>query len=353
MPIKISFKVLAFIGIIFLLLAFLIKPYYNLVEEITETSPLKILLLEGNYKKTGDRINIVFLGKAGAQHDGPNLTDSILVGSYDIKNKKMISISVPRDIWSNTIKDKINSAYAYGEAKKKGGGMVLAKSEVGAIVGIPIHYAVVIDFEKFKELIDYLGGLDINVERSFDDYKFPVPGKETDDCNGDLEYKCRYRHISFKKGIIHMNGEEALIFVRSRNAQGEEGTDFARNDRQQKILQALSEKIVNRVKKLDVNEIRQMYQIIDKIVERDMQNSEAAYIAKRVLLARNISVKQISLVEDLFEIPRRVDYEGKFVLIPKEGSFTTIHEYIECVLNTNILEKCKMKLQNEGKKDQT
>ena len=67
-----------------------------------------------------------------------------------IQNKNWIP-----DIWSDTLQDKINTAYAYGEAKKTGGGLTLAKAELSNIIGQPVQYAAVIDFSKFETLIDF------------------------------------------------------------------------------------------------------------------------------------------------------------------------------------------------------
>ena len=95
---------------------------------------------------SSDRTNILLLGIGGGNHEGSDLTDTMMVLSLDNKKKTSAFISVPRDIWSETLKDRVNSAYHYGEEKKKGGGLLLAKVTVEDIVGMPIHYAVVVDF---------------------------------------------------------------------------------------------------------------------------------------------------------------------------------------------------------------
>jgi len=336
-PKKIFFAcILGIIAIGFYLIA---KPYLNFVKELTGVSAFRILLIPGEYKKTQEKVNFVLLGKGGVRHDGPNLTDSISVVSYDLQTKKITLISLPRDIWSTTLQDKINSAYAYGQARKKGGGITLAKSEIGAVVDLPIHYGVVIEFEKFKEIIDYVGGIEINVEQGFVDEKFPIGGKENDECQGDTEFKCRYETIAFKKGKQTMDGTKALNFVRSRNAQGEEGTDFARNKRQQKVIEALYEKLIGKVKEMRVETLRELYVLINKTVERDIKNKEAAYLARSFLFSKSIEVKELALPEEFFIVPPRYQYKGKYVLIPQNT--LRLHEYVACVLKTGELEKCK------------
>src|SRR3989344_839688 len=153
----------------------LIRPYYLFVTKTLQVSPLKTLLSIDGIKAYDNHANILFLGIAGADHDGPNPSDSIVVASYNLKTNHLTTISIPRDIWSEALHDKINSAYAYGEAKKKGAGFILAKAEVETIVGQPIHYAVAVNFNQFEELINFFGGIDVNVEKTFDDYAFPIP----------------------------------------------------------------------------------------------------------------------------------------------------------------------------------
>lgn len=336
----IKWLVFFFIGllIIFVILA---RPYYGFVTKTLKISPLKALISRDGLITYDDQVNILFLGIAGGNHDGPNLSDTIIVVNYNLKTNKMVTISIPRDIWSPALRDKINSAYAYGEAKKLGGGFTLAKAEVSRIVGLPIPYASVIDFDKFKELVDFFGGIEVNVERSFTDKKFPIEGRENDDCGGDdPEYKCRYETISFTKGMTKMDGETALKFVRSRNAEGPEGTDFGREARQQKIILAAKNILINEVKKPNLENYNKIYELLNNLVRRDVSNQQLAILAKNVVLKKNFGLNEITLPENLFENPEiSEDYDYRWVLIPSSNNYDKIHALIKC------------RLQNEGKDD--
>ena len=147
------------------LIAFVIffRPYYLFVTQTLKVSPIKTLLSLDGLKIYNNHVNILFLGIAGEDRDGPNLSDSIVVVSYDLKINHLTTISIPRDVWSEALHDKINSAYAYGEAKKKGAGFILAKAEVESIIGQPIHYGAAINFDQFEELIDFIGGVEVSV----------------------------------------------------------------------------------------------------------------------------------------------------------------------------------------------
>src|SRR5581483_3450969 len=68
-------------------------------------------------KKSDNRISILLLGIGGGNHDGPNLTDTIIYASLDPDKNKVSLVSIPRDLWIQDINGKINSAYALGEDK--------------------------------------------------------------------------------------------------------------------------------------------------------------------------------------------------------------------------------------------
>lgn len=308
-----------------------IRPYDLFLQSISGISLRQLLFENGSYKNTYGKVNFLLLGKSGGTYDGADLTDSIIVMSIDTKQSKITTISIPRDIWSNTLQDKINTAYYYG--KTQGKDFELAKNEIEFVTGMRIDHVVLIDFARFEELINYIGGIDVFVENAFEDFKYPIAGRANDLCDGDREYACRYEHISFMKGALHMDGDLALKYVRSRNAVGDEGTDFARGKRQQKVITALYEKIILRIKKMKLEDIENIYNFIDVLVERDIENKEALYLAKAFIQSgKKITIHDISFPEDLFIVPSYQLYHGKYVLIPKNNTFDAVHFFIHCSL---------------------
>ena len=138
---------------------------------------------QSSVKAVDGKVNVLLLGVAGGVHDGPNLTDTIMVVSYDQKTKKATLISLPRDLWLTTNQSKVNALYQIG--LNKGDGLGYARKGIENILGIEIPYAVRVDFSGFTKAIDLVGGLDINVVHSFDDYTYPIEGHQNDTC----EYK--------------------------------------------------------------------------------------------------------------------------------------------------------------------
>src|SRR5680860_1763266 len=191
-------------------------------------------------KQKDDQINILLMGIGGGKHDGPNLTDTIIFASINPKTNNVTLVSLPRDLWIPNITDnhsgRINEAYQDGEKIKKGGGVILAEAVVSKILGKDVDYGLRIDFDGFIRAVDLVGGINVEVERTFDDYEYPMDGKENELCGHDpaeldqlatassqLEaFPCRYKHLHFNKGMQLMDGSTALEYVRSRHAIGPE-----------------------------------------------------------------------------------------------------------------------------------
>jgi LCP family protein required for cell wall assembly len=181
------------------------------------------------------RINILLLGYGGAGHDGPYLTDSMILASIQPQNKIITLYSIPRDYyWPTSSGNKINTAYAEGvkDGKDPLGGGMEAESAVQQLTGQSVPYFASLDFQGFQDAIDEVGGVDINVPDTFTDYLFP-----NDATNGYLP------PLTFTAGEQHMDGTRALEFARSRHAAGIEGSDFARSRRQQLVIEAFKAKL--------------------------------------------------------------------------------------------------------------
>lgn len=284
-------------------------------------------------KSSDGRTNILILGKSGKGHAGEDLTDTIMFTSINHTDPTITLISIPRDIWISDLRTKLNSIYYWGNQKQENGGMVLAKATVEEIVGQPVHYAVVVDFLGFKEIIDTLDGIEVDVERGFVDERYPIPGKENDLCGGDPQYRCRYETVRFEKGRQYMDGETALKFVRSRNAEGEEGTDFARASRQQKVIRAIKEKVLSKEILLSPKKLLSLKGVVLGAVETDIPESGLVVFARRVIQADD-KIFSFVLPEDLLVNPTKSPrYDNQYVFIPKNEGWGEIHEWVKCVLD--------------------
>ncbi len=215
--------------------------------------------LLGGTKLQGEsngQVNVLLLGIGGEGHDGPYLSDSIIVAQIRPGDKKATMISIPRDYFVQIGNGygwaKINSAFADGFADGKNFDTAgrYARETVEKVTGLDIPYFAVVDFQGFQKGIDLVEGVDIHVDRTFTDYTYP------DNKNGYIPA------VTFKEGDEHMNGTRALIYARSRHAAGPEGTDFARGVRQQKMLQAFKTKVVQLNLVSDSGKVNQLLDVL-------------------------------------------------------------------------------------------
>lgn len=267
-------------------------------------------------------VTVLVLGKGGEGHTGALLTDTIMVGHLNPDSKKTTVFSLPRDIWITEIRAKLNTAYHYG-------GFDMAKDSVAGITNFKINNVVVVDFEVFKDIINSLGGVDVEVDNAFIDSKYPIAGKENDLCSGDLTYACRYETIEFKQGLVTMDGETALKFARSRNSEGDEGTDLAREKRQQKIILAIRNKVLSPEILLDLNKMKSVYEVVIKNLKTDF-NVDTVLTYAKFMVESKFNFETAGIPEDLLSVSRNDrKYDYQYVFVPKSGNWKEFQEWIK------------------------
>lgn len=284
--------------------------------------------------KKGGRVNVLLLGVPGGNYPGSNLSDSLIVFSLDPHRQDLIVVSVPRDIWIDSFKTKINALYALG-------GLGPVKTETSQILGLQeIDFGVVADFEGFKKVINLVGGLEIEVENSFDDSHYPFPGKEDDDCGGDPDYRCRYEHLRFERGLTQMDGELTLKFARSRFAtDSAEGTDFARSKRQQKIVAALKEKFFSERLFLKPIIVWGFLEIFQEHIVTDL-NFKDVFSLLKLFFGADWEEPRIFTLDwgkenqgGLLVNPPAEEY-GSWVLVPRSGDWQEVQKKFKNFLNS-------------------
>lgn len=165
-------------------------------------------------------LHILLLGSDRREGDGAWRTDTMIVVSIDAERNIVRLLSIPRDLWVNIPGhgyDRINTADLWGEVQEPGSGPEVVKQVVYDNLGIPIHYYVRVDFKGFMEIIDAVGGVEVNVE-------------------------CPLTDIGMEPGVRWMDGEDALLYARSRITT----SDFDRSRRQRQLLMALWQQRLNR-----------------------------------------------------------------------------------------------------------
>ncbi len=316
-------------------------------------SQIKQLAESANRELKGeknDRINIILLGIGGASHSGGQLTDTIMLSSIQPSSKKVSLMSIPRDLVvpiENMGWKKINSINAYAEQNQKGSGGLATCQAISDILSLPIDYYVRIDFQGFINIVDKIGGVTVDVENTFDDYSYPVLGNEN-----ATNYASRYEHLHFDKGIQTMDGSTALKYARSRHGYGNEGSDFARAKRQQKIITATKEKILSKDILLKPMAI---VDIINELSEHIDTNIKVWEIVKFWDMAKDIDSGNIkSNVIDNGASGLLVNGRGDggaYILEPRSGDFKEIQYFANNIFNdasteiTDTVSKDKAKVE--------
>lgn len=205
----------------------------------------------GGLVYSSHKVNILVLGVDERAGD-VGRSDTMFAVTVDTDSKDVALLSVPRDTrvkipghgW-----DKINHAYANGKQK-------LSLQAAEDLLGIPFDYYAVINFASFEKIVDAVGGVDINVEKRMY-YTDPYD---------DLV-------IDIKPGQQHLDGKNAIKYVRYR---GEDG-DIGRIDRQQKFMKAMLQQVAS---PSIIARIPSIIREVGAAVDTDMSTSEMLSLAK-------------------------------------------------------------------------
>jgi LCP family protein required for cell wall assembly len=292
-------------------------------------------------KVEGDgRINVMLLGRGGAGHDGPDLTDTILIASIDPIHKEAGLVSVPRDLWvkppGSSGYTKINAVYANAKDKvlatnrtsnkekaAEEAGLNAIQQNLQQVLGVPIHYRVMVDFEAFRKAIDTVGGVDINVKQQLYD---PT-----------VAWENNWNPLIAAVGQQHFDGKKALLYARSRH--GSARGDFDRSERQREIILALKDKV------LSVGTFSnplKISQLIDAFGDHVQANFKLDEIRRLYEIGKNIpstSVKSIGLVDPPHDYLTTGNVSGQSVVLPKAGvgNYLAVQSYLRNTLKDSYL----------------
>ena len=291
------------------------------------------------------RINILLLGIGGKGHDGAELTDTMMVMSLDTASKKVALLSIPRDLavpiessgWR-----KINSVNALSEQKQPGSGGTAASQATSVVLDAPIDYYVKVDFDGFKQLIDQLGGVNVCVDNTFDDYTYPADGQEDNPV-----YNARYEHLHFDAGCQKMDGTTALKYARSRHSIGPEGTDFARARRQQKIIEAVKERLLSKDTIFNPALVAQMVSNLTSHIDTNMKIWEMVKMWTLVkdIKRDDISTKVLSNAPDGL-LMDTVGESGAYLLMPRTGNFSEVRYLFKNIFSVPATAETVVKADN-------
>lgn len=227
--------------------------------------------------------------------DGNGNTDTIMVASYNVKDKKLNIVSVPRDTMINvswSIK-KINASYGVG-------GVERLKTELARIMGFTVDYYIKIDLTAFVKVVDTIGGVDFDV---------PV--------NMDYDDPTQNLHIHIDKGMQHLTGEQAVGVVRFR--KGYPDADLGRIKTQQAFVKAVADQTLQIQ---NVAKINQFAQIFSDYVDTDLSVGNLIWFAQEFMKLGSSDIR-------FFTMPNSTGtyHNQSYVTLHEDELIEMINEY--------------------------
>lgn len=291
-------------------------------------------------KGEGDgRVNILMLGRGGPGHEGPDLTDTILVASIDPQNKTSTLVSIPRDTWVSVPgqgSSKINSIFANAKyralnnnskdiAGAEKAGVTTVEEVVSQILGVPIHYYSMVDFAAFEQAVNTVGGVTIDVPSDLVDHT--------------MAWKNSGNSILAKKGSQTFDGRQALMYVRSR--MGSARGDFDRTERQRLFITALTGKVLSAGTYTNPLKVSQLMSAFGDHVSTDLSISNAVRlgtIGKEVNLG---AMQSIGLADPPQSLLRTDNINGQSVVVPVAGvgDYSQVQAFIRNTLKDPYIAK--------------
>lgn len=312
--------------------------FISAADNILPTSiSLKDLVSKSDLDQTDGITNILLLGRDQAAQ----LTDSIEVVRIRQSDKKIIMVSIPRDlqVTASGSTEKINAVFSQGynaekdKTKKVSAGAALAAKTVEGVTGLDMHYYITVDFAGLKDVVDALGGIEVNVENSFTDYQYP---KDYFTKDGQYVKTDGYETFSVKAGVQEMDGTTALKYSRSRHGNNGEGSDFARAARQQKVLMAIKDKTLSLGFLTNPIKITDMMDSLGTHIKTDMEFTEIKELASLLSDVNSSDVTTKVLSTDSSDGLLMSVSEGAYYIKPKAGNFSQVQKFFKSLFDEGL-----------------
>lgn len=261
--------------------------------------PLPVLTSE-------DTLDLLLIG-SDARGDGSFRTDTLIVVIIWPEQQAVSMISIPRDLYvyiPTWQENRINTAYMHGKTSKyPGGGPGLLKATILYNLGIRIDRVAMVDFNGFRKMIDAIGGVDIPLACAFTDWHI-VNSKRSSE-NPD-----NWKLYSIGPGLVHMDGELALWYARSRLRSN----DFDRGRRQQEIMRAVYSKGLQ----LDLlSQIPELYEQLKDSFTTDLNLADLLSLVPLAAKLDEASLRSYYISSKM--VTGWISPTGASVLLPKRG----------------------------------
>ena len=243
-------------------------------------------------------------------------TDTLILANLDLNMNQATLISLPRDLFYQ--RTKINSIY------RRFGPNVLV-STLSEMTGLRIDKYVMVDMYAFAELVNILGGIDVELTEPLVDPTYRV-----------RDENCRWSTLYYPAGVHHVNGVQALRIARARHYT----PVFSRDMRQQQILKAVKNRLMS-IGLSDINRLSRIIKLGFKYVETDIswleafslyRNCQDITINQAVLSTDNVLYATYTnlLATGLEEDQVAEDFDkGAWIVVPLDNDWKVVKKFIE------------------------
>jgi len=278
------------------------------------------------------RVNILLLGKGGEGETAPDLTDTLLLASIDPVQNEAALVSVPRDMYVKNVSGsamKINAIYATTKQARlansntssqdlqaaEDAGLNAVKNSVSEVLGIPVHYYVMVDFKAFEDAINTVGGITVDVKEPLYDRS--------------VAWLLGGNPLVADKGLQTFDGKRALLYARSR--MGSARGDFDRTARQQEIIVALQKKVLSLGTFSNPFKVAELLNSFGNRVRTDLNG--VGEIKRLYEIGQQISsdrIANVGLADPPNVLVATDNIGGQSVVVPTAGlyRYAEIHSYI-------------------------
>lgn len=260
-------------------------------------------------KDSFGNINILLVGHGGVGHDGWLLADTIIIVSWNPEKNAVTMISIPRDLYvdipEHTISGRINYVFAawYQKFGTLDGAAKMLALELYDLTSIKIPYYAVVDFGGFKEVVDAVGGVDVNVPERIYDPTYPNAINRG------------YETFYVERWLQHFDGEMALKYARSRHST----SDFSRSARQQQIIEAIITKLLSSADIRNISTIKKLYSQYTSMVKTNINLKEIIGMLQYVFTLKHIF--NFGLTSECGYRSYQSSQPGCFLYVPNRDAF--------------------------------
>ncbi len=289
--------------------------YHKLNKMYVKDEPIKTEQGTTNKSNTVDGItNILLVGTDGKTFDKGNRSDSMMVLTIDSKNKAIKLSSIERDTYVDIpghSTEKLTHAYAYG-------GINLLRQVFKINFDLDINKYVVVNFVSFMDIVDALGGVEVNIKEK--DIKYL--NETINSCYGYYNNKDeKEKKYINQAGVQRLNGYQALAFSRIRHNDDA----FNRDNRQRQVLQSIYKEFLDG----NLKEYNKCFNIILNNVKTNISPMEMIKLAYKVFKINNKNIQQMEFPLEEYRNGHIISKQKGWVLEwDKEPNLKAWHKFI-------------------------